>query len=453
MLFNRKSSVRRKLVLMFLGSTILVHIIVGDIAEHMIKAHFYDLTTKSLETKFEGLSKSSTLDYTDPETISRYEKVLVNIWNIKDQQVTFQNSPTSLPPDVASFFLRDKTATYVRQWKDDNDYYHAVSFFVDDHNTLVIGLNINHHIEFFEAVNTLIFWFTLIVSILAGIYSVVIVNRGLRPLKQFKTYLDQIRPGKLDIRIPTEKLPSELEALGQVQNSMLDRLDLGFQRLSDFSTDIAHELRTPLTNMTTQTQVALSQDRDSAEYRDILGSNLEELERINKTINDTLYLAKAENLLLYQNKEQLDLNKEITQLIEYHQILADDKAITIELSGDGELYVDKHMLQRAINNLLSNAIRHASEGSVIHIAIRQLDSGLSITIANTGDTISKASLPFIFDRFYRGDSSRENDCSIGAGLGLAITKSIIETYDGTITAQSEAGETCFEIHFPPSNPA
>lgn len=125
--------------------------------------------------------------------------------------------------------------------------------------------------------------------------------------------------------------------------------------------------------MTTQTQVALSHKRTSEEYRDILGSNLEELERINKTINDTLYLAKAENSLLYQDKVLLDLE-------------------------------------------------------------------------------SETSLPFIFDRFYRGDCSRENDCGIGAGLGLVITKSIIETYDGTITAHSEAGDTRFEIRFPLSDP-
>jgi two-component system heavy metal sensor histidine kinase CusS len=454
MAFRYKPSMRRKLVLMFFGTTVVVHLIVGEVALRSTKAYFYDLATAHLENRFNAMSQESALGHTDPETIEHLEKSLSNVWYIEGNRVSYQNSPLSLPSDPADFFLTSKEAVYQQQWKDGEDYYQAASFFIKDDQTLVIAVNINHHIEFFAAITTMIFWFTVVVSLLAGLYSVVIVNNGLQPLKQFEVYLARIRPGRLDIRIPIEKLPSELEELGQVQNSMLDRLDLGFQRLSDFSADIAHELRTPLTNITTQTQVALSGDRDAAEYRDILDSNLEELERINKTINDTLYLAKAENSLLYQDNEQLDLVTVLAPLIEYHEILAEDKAITITLQGNGELYIDKHMFQRAINNLLSNAVRHATNGSTIRIAIDQTAEALNIAISNSGDTIPAAALPFIFDRFYRGDLSRENTCiagvgcTIGAGLGLAITKSIIELYNGSISVQSEHGETRFDIRFP-----
>lgn len=109
-----------------------------------------------------------------------------------DDRVTYQNSPIPLPGNVADFFLSNKAATYTKKWKDGDSYFLASSFYVNDKTTLVVGLNIDHHIEFFAATNTLIFWFTLIVSVLAGLYSIVIVNSGLRPLKKFERYLSRI---------------------------------------------------------------------------------------------------------------------------------------------------------------------------------------------------------------------------------------------------------------------
>lgn len=437
---------------MFVGSTILVHLLVGELAQRTIKSYFYDVAAQHLVKKFDGFKKRSDFDFTKVRTVRRFDREPSKIWNINKNTVTYQNTQTQLPLAAGEFFVQNQNDKFLYRLKVGEEVFLLSSFFVDQNNTLVIGINTSHHLDFFEAVNTLIFWFTVAVSVLAGIYSTVIVNNALRPLKRFETYLSRVRPGRLDIRVPTKKLPIELETLSYEQNAMLDRLDLGFQRLSDFSTDIAHELRTPLTNLTTQTQVALSNDRDIEEYRDILGSNLEELERINKTINDTLYLAKAENSLLYQEKEHLDLAKEISQLIEFQEILAEDKGITITLTGNAELYADRQMLQRAINNLISNAVRHAYENSRIDVKIIQDGKDLQIAISNDGKTISEDNLPFIFDRFYRGDCSRSQgeDCSAGAGagLGLAITKSIIETFDGNIIAKSENEHTTFEITIP-----
>lgn len=333
------------------------------------------------------------------------------------------------------------------EWEQEGDRYLAFSFILSAEITLVMGVNINHHVTFFKEINWVIFWSIVLAVLISLTYSVFIVNRGLRPLKKFEYYLKKVSPGHLDIRIPVQELPAELETLSNVQNTMLDRLDHGFQLLGDFSSDIAHELRTPLTNMTTQTQVVLSKDREISDYQDALESNLEELERISKTINDTLYLAKSENSLLYQNNEKLDLSREVSRLIEYYSIAGEEKGVSIRLEGQGELYCDKSMFQRAINNLLSNAIRHASPNSVIKVVIKQFDTELTVRIINHGDTIPESSLPFIFDRFYRADKSREHTHSVGAGLGLAITKSIIEAYGGSIVAKSSNDMTEFLITF------
>ena len=440
---------RRNLVLMFIGTTVVCQLALGSLAQYTVKSYFYDLANGYITQRFEALNRGTAVTPRNQKMIRGFERSSLKVWNIKDGEVSYQNSSTPLPTKAELFALKDKDASYTKQWKNGDDHYLAVSFYVDEQTTVTVGMNINHHIEFFQAVSTMMFWFTAIMSLLAGLYSIVIVSNGLRPLKRLESYLTRIRPGHLDIRIPTKKLPIELEELSEAQNAMLDRLDEGFKRLSDFSSDIAHELRTPLTNLTTQTQVVLSSDRDIDEYRDVLGSNLEELERINKTINDTLYLAKAENSLLYQNNEKLKVCEIIDQLVEYHSIMAEDKELNIKMEGNGVLVCDKQMFQRAINNLLSNAVRHSTAHSTIRVRIKQDENtDLTISIMNTGDTIPADCLPFIFGRFYRKDKSREHDYGFGAGLGLAITKSIIETYGGTITAESENGETKFEMFFP-----
>ncbi|WP_261928087.1 histidine kinase dimerization/phospho-acceptor domain-containing protein, partial [Vibrio aestuarianus] len=157
-----------------------------------------------------------------------------------------------------------------------------------------------------------------------------IVHKGLKPLHVLQKYLSKVSPNRLNIRVPVEELPIELVQLVETQNEMLDRLHNGFNRLSEFSSDIAHELRTPLTNIMTQTHVTLSSKRTVEEYEEILISNVEELERLNKTIQDTLYLAKSENHLLHTNKEMLQLAEVIRPLLEFYEFMADEKEVCLE---------------------------------------------------------------------------------------------------------------------------
>ena len=447
MIFDRKSSMRKHLILMFIGTSIVLHVIVGAIIQYTVQTHFYDQDYQHITEKFLAIKRSyPEVDFNE-EVVKSFELSALEAWVIEGDTLGDKNAKVILPKEAVSFLLNTQDTKHSWEWQQGNNRYLAFSFAWDIDKTLVVGININHHIDFFKVINLVIFWSILAALLLTGLYSIFIVNRGLRPLKKFEYYLAKVSPGRLDIRIPTQELPAELEALGNVQNAMLDRLDHGFQRLSDFSSDIAHELRTPLSNMTTQTEVILSNNRELEEYQDTLGSNLEELERISKTINDTLYLAKSENSLLYQNNKQLNLTEQISILIEYHEIAGEENGVSIELEGQGEFFCDESMFQRAMNNLLSNAIRHASDNSTIKVIIEQTDSELLIGVTNHGDTIPEGSLPFIFDRFYRADKSREHTYSVGAGLGLAITQSIIEAYGGTISAKSSDGFTEFWITF------
>ena len=226
---------------------------------------------------------------------------------------------------------------------------------------------------------------------------------------------------------------------------MLDRLQIGFNRLSEFSSDIAHELRTPLTNIMTQTQVVLSSSRSVEEYQDVLGSNIEELERLNKTIRDILYLAKSENQLLHSNKEMLKLEELVSSLLEFYGFIADEKGVDLTLEGSATQFGDKVMLQRAIGNIISNALRYCDKESIITIQILENENFNIIKIANHGETIPEQSLPFIFERFYRVDKSRKHSQSIGAGLGLPIAKSIVQAHGGSISVVSVNQKTEFTL--------
>ncbi|MFM2482286.1 histidine kinase dimerization/phospho-acceptor domain-containing protein [Celerinatantimonas sp. YJH-8] len=246
------------------------------------------------------------------------------------------------------------------EWTVNGRTYRAFRFQLNhpQYGAIVLGLNITPHILFISKFNIVLLWTFLITNVISGLYAVFIVHKGLKPLQVLQRYLSKVNANRLDIRVPVGELPVELIQLGEAQNEMLERLQHGFNRLSEFSSDIAHEIRTPLTNIMTQTHVALSSKRTVAEYQEILSSNSEKLERLSKTIRDTLYLAKSENRLLHNNKKRLQLEEIIKPLLEFYESMAEEKQVSLELSGNSVQFGDKQMLQRAVGNIISNALRH-----------------------------------------------------------------------------------------------
>jgi len=244
-------------------------------------------------------------------------------------------------------------------------------------------------------------------------------------------------------------VPIELQELVHSFNHMIGRLEEGFERLSHFSSDIAHELRTPLTNLITQTQVTLSKAREPEAYRELLYSSLEELERLAKMVGDMLWLAKCDNDLIKPLLAPLDLAQEFRELFDFFGALAAENSIELALKGYApEIEADRDLLRRALSNLLSNAIRHTPVGGTVRVRLAVSEDGrINVSVANPGIDIPPEHLSKLFDRFYRVDPSRQRQ-SEGAGLGLAIAKSIIESHDGHLTVQSGRGLTSFAFTLP-----
>lgn len=161
-------------------------------------------------------------------------------------------------------------------------------------------------------------------------------------------------------------------------------------------------------------------------------------------VNDMLYLAKAEHGLLVPEQQVLDLASEVDALLEYYAPLAEDAGVTLLREGELVIEGDRQMLRRAFSNLLENALRFAGVGGVVKVG---LQAGGQVTVANTGAAIEAAAAQRLFDRFYRGDSARAEGGAEHAGLGLAITRSIVLAHGGGIQVEGEAGWTRFVIDF------
>ena len=314
--------------------------------------------------------------------------------------------------------------------------------------TVAIALDMERHTELMSE-----FYETLWASVAVGILLTSFLGwfaarRGLAPVRTIAAIAKGISAEHLNDRLPLEAVPMELVDLANSFNGMLARLDESFRRLSDFSSDLAHELRTPVSNLTTQTQVALTRVRSAEEYREVLYSNLEEYDRLRRMISDMLFIAKADNGLIVPRREQIDLAAEIDGLIEFYRALAEDKGVALFRTGSGRISGEKLMLRRALSNLLSNAIRHTPKGGKIVASVESADPRLvRIAVENTGENIPAEHLPRLFDRFYQVEPSRQRNGD-GAGLGLAIAKSIVDAHAGKLVVSSANGLTSFAVTIP-----
>jgi two-component system heavy metal sensor histidine kinase CusS len=247
--------------------------------------------------------------------------------------------------------------------------------------------------------------------------------------------------------IPPQSVPRELSDLASSFNGMTRRVDESFRRLTNFNADIAHELRTPITNLMTQTQVSLSRARTVDEYREILYSNIEEYERMAQMVGDMLFLAQQDSGAAQREAGRVDLSAEVQGLFDYYEGWAEERGVSLALEGRASAAGDRLLLQRALGNLLSNAIRHTPGGETVHVRLKATDDTVTVDVENPGAPIPAGDLPKIFDRFFRVDPSRQRRGE-GAGLGLAIVKSIIEVHGGTIQVASGDTGTRFTVTLP-----
>lgn len=293
-----------------------------------------------------------------------------------------------------------------------------------------------------------IFWLCLGCWLLA--------ERLIAPILEVTEAAQGITADHLSRRLPLGNHQDELTQMVVCLNQMLDRLERSFRRIRQFSGDASHELRTPLTILRGETEVTLRWAKTPEEFRDMLRSNMEEIDRMERIIESLLTLAKSEVGELTLEMKEFSLSDMVQELYLQSRLLGEAKQIDVRLvlDVDGEIRIrgDELRLRQMFLNLLSNAVKYTPEEGHLEIALAMDDNFARVDISDSGIGIPAEHLPHIFDRFYRVDKAR-NRMDGGTGLGLAIVKWIAEAHGGGITVSSTVGKgSSFSVRLPVSGP-
>ena len=276
-----------------------------------------------------------------------------------------------------------------------------------------------------------------------------VAGRAMKPIDDISATATKISAGDLSQRINVAETESELGRLAAVLNSTFARLETAFTQQQQFTADAAHELRTPVSVILTQTQTALSRERYAAEYRETVEACERSAQRMRRLIESLLELARLDAGQETMKRLQFNLAEMVNECADQLKPIASQRNVKIlkelapvEFTGDTE------RLAQVITNLLVNAIQYNRPDGEVRVKLEAQPGLAVLTVSDTGPGISAEDRPHVFERFYRGDKSRTASNG-NAGLGLAISKAIVEAHGGTISISSQPGTgTTFTVILP-----
>ena len=307
------------------------------------------------------------------------------------------------------------------------------------------------HQMFTDAVHRYLIWATLASTALAVLLYFVLVKRVLGPLQKMTDITRKIAAGDYSARVPIRSR-DEVGQLAEAFNRMADSLQQIEQLRKSMTIDVAHELRTPLTNIQGYLEALI--DGVVSASRETYELLLEETLRLVRLVEDILQLAKADAARTDLQKENVSLKAVIDAVVDSFGSRFDQKGVGIEMQFDAladALFVDPTKLTQVVRNIIQNAWEYTPAGGNLSIRA-QLGSGeIKVVFSNTGGEIAETDLPFIFERFFRGEKSRSRKHG-GAGIGLAIVKELIEAHGGQVGAEISGGQTHIWFSLPASDP-
>ena len=291
------------------------------------------------------------------------------------------------------------------------------------------------------------------VSLLGGWF---LAGRALRPVNSITHAAKQIAAGDLTQRITTPRSTDEIGHLASTFNNMIARLEVSFRQIRQFSADASHELRTPLTITKGETELALRRPRQAEDYRQVLESNLEEIDRMSRIVDELLFLSRADLGEIKVKQFPVQFDDLVSEVQQQANVLGQERQVETVLSQLDPVVIDGDdlRLRELLLNLVDNAVKYSHTGNTVQLSLVRTGNRAQLQVRDFGIGISPEEQSRIFDRFYRTDTARVH-ASKGTGLGLSISKWIVEAHHGSISVESfpETG-TCFTVLLPlaPSTP-
>src|SRR5881394_1504425 len=300
---------------------------------------------------------------------------------------------------------------------------------------------------------------TIVIAFFVGVVPAILVGgwiagRALEPVDRMITEVREITDGRsLHRRLAVPLARDELSRLAETLNQMMTRLERNFAALRRFTADASHELKTPLTVVRAGVERAITRPDVPQETLAALEETLQEVNRMTELLDSLLTLARADEGRAELHREPVDLRAIVTEAGETGDLLADHAGVAIEIRTPPAplvLAVDRSRVRQLLLNLIENAVKYTPRGGNVSVQLGASDGEVRLTVADSGIGIAPGDLPHIFDRFWRADSARTRTGERpGAGLGLAISKWIVEAHGGAIEVQSRPGRgTTFTVMFP-----
>ena len=315
---------------------------------------------------------------------------------------------------------------------------------------LRVGVSVEEDLEDLAALRQVLLFLLPVTTLVAVLGAWWMAGKALRPLKYMESEAHAISIHELNRRLPHRGTQDELDSLAATFNQLFERLEGGVQRMKQFTAYMSHELRTPLTILRGNAEISRRQASPPQDWRDFLDSQLEEFDKLNRLIGRFLLLAKAEAGEIELCRQEFDLAALAASLGRELKPVAASRGIDLrfECGNPVPVVADQGWMERAVLNLLDNAIKFTGQDGTIRVLAGSEGDHAILEVADTGCGIAEAALPYIFDCFYRASGSQPTH-SAGAGLGLTLAKWIVEKHGGAIMVNSKLGEgSVFRIVLP-----
>jgi signal transduction histidine kinase len=459
-----KKTLRQQLSISILVIILITIIIIGVLANYFINRQFTEyiaeqqglktqIITSSISNQYSPDSGKWNLEYIHAVGMnSLYEGYIIKVYD-KDGDVLWDAQSHDM--SLCNHIMNEISSRMEIQYTQLNGKFKSTDYPLLLHGEEIGSVSISYFgpfflnendFEFLHSLNIILFGVCLLSLILSAVAGHVIARRITRPILKTVDITKQIADGNYEVRLEENSNAKELNLLVDSINHLAESLKTLEKLRKQLTEDVAHELRTPITILQSYLEAMTEGVWDATGER--LNSCYEETVRIEKLVGDLEKLAKIESDNLKLDKTRINLLELAEKTVQSFQGEITNKQLVVKLSGTpAEIIADQDRIRQVMVNLLSNAVKYSGEGGIISFEVFETEDSAGFYIKDTGIGIPQEELPFIFERFYRADKSR-NRSTGGSGIGLTIVKSIVEAHGGRVLVESSTEGSKFTVVIP-----